>query len=298
MRDNIDSSILNLTIFFLLSSLLFTGCGAKLIQTLPASPQEESTVSAAFQDMLENQANCGCCLDAEAEVTLAVDSWMGDRSGTMTGFLQAMQPSYIKFVGVNPLGQPLFIFITDGITFQNLQVLKSKVYEGVVRSDAFNKYVPAWFEPEYGFFWLAGRIKPGSFEIVDIRRDKGKKGFWLQLQYEGSLYRNMILFDPQEPVILRHVLMDSQEKPHIDVQYADYQPLIDETGKDADKGMERKHDPGESVFCQLPGSIRVVSHDKPGQINLELHSFLPDSLFSEENFTIGIPSGFKRVEFR
>ena len=298
MRDNIDSSILHLTIFFLLSSLFFTGCAAKLIQTLPASPQEESTVSAAFQDILENQANCGCCLDAEAEVTLAVDSWMGDRSGTMTGFLQAMQPSYIKFVGVNPLGQPLFIFITDGITFQNLQVPKSKVYEGDVRSDAFNKYVPAWFEPEYGFFWLAGRIKPGSFEIVDIRRDKGKKGFWLQLQYEGSLYRNMILFDPQESAILRHVLIDSKEKPHIDVQYADYLPLIDETENTGNKGVEQNNNTGEFVLCRLPGSIRVASHDNSGQINLELHSFLPDSVFSEEDFTIGIPSGFKRVEFR
>ena len=298
MRGYNDGGIWHLTIFSLLASLLFTGCAAKLIQTLPVSPQEESTVSAAFQDMLENQANCGCCLDAEAAATISVANWLGERSGTMTGFLQAMQPSYIKFVGVNPLGQPLVVFITDGFTFQSLQVPNSKVYEGDVRSDAFNEYMPAWFEPENGFYWLAGRIKPGSFEIVDIRRDKGENGFWLQLQYEGSTYRNMVLFDPQEPVILRHVLMDSQEKPHIDVQYADYQPLIDETGKDADKGMERKHDPGESVFCRLPGSIRVVSHDKPGQINLELHSFLPDSLFSEENFTIGIPNGFKRVEFR
>ena len=298
MRGNIDSGILYLTNFFLFASLLFTGCGAKLIQTIPASPQEELTVSVAFQDMLENQANCGCCLDAEADATISAANWLGERSGTMTGFLQAMQPSYIKFVGVNPLGQPLFIFITDGITFQNLQVPKSKVYEGVVRSDAFNKYVPAWFEPEYGFYWLTGRIKPGSFEIVDIRRDKGENGFWLQLQYEGSTYRNMVLFDPQEPVILRHVLMDSQDKSHIDVQYADYLPLIDETENTGNKNVEQNKNTGAGVFCRLPGSIRVVSHDKSGQINLELHSFLPDSAFSEEDFMIDIPSGFKRVPFK
>ena len=298
MKEYNDSGILLLTIFFLLSSLLFTGCAAKLIQTLPASLQEESTVSAAFQDMLKNQANCGCCLDAEVDVTIAVTSWLNDRSLTMGGFLQAMEPSHVKFISVNPLGQPLFIFITDGVTFQNLQVPKSKVYEGVVRSDAFYKYVPAWFEPEYGFYWLAGRIKPGNFEIISIRRDKGKKGFWLQLQYEGSQYRNMILFDPKEPVVLRHVLMDSQEIPHIDVQYADYLPLIDETENTGNKGVGQNNNTGEFVLCRLPGSIKVASHDNSGQINLELHSFLPDSVFSEEDFTIDIPSGFERLPLR
>ena len=298
MRGFYGISTLHLTVFVLFCSLLITGCAGKFIQTLPASTQEESIVSAAFLDMLANQTDCGCCLDAEAEVTLVVSNWLGERSGTMTGFLQVMQPSYIKFVGVNPLGQPLFIFITDGITFQNLQVPKSKVYEGVVRSDAFNDYVGAWFEPEYGFYWLVGRVKPGNFEIVDIQRDKKKNGFWLQLEYEGSEYRNMILFDPQEPVILRHVLMDSQEKPHIDVQYADYPLLIDETENSGNKGGERKKNTGDSVFCRLPGSIKVLSHDNSGQIKLDLHSFLPDSVFSEEDFTIDIPSGFKRVEFR
>ena len=298
MRGNIDSGIWHLTIFFLFASLLFTGCGAKFIQTLPASPQEELTVSAAFQEMLEKQANCGCCLDAEADATISAANWLGKRSGTMTGFLQAMQPSYIKFVGINPLGQPLVVFITDGFTFQSLQVPNSKVYEGDVRSDAFNEYMPAWFEPENGFYWLAGRIKPRNFEIVDIRRDKEKKDFWVQLQYTGSQYRNMVLFDPHEPVVLRHILIDNQEKLHIDVQYADYQPLIDETGKDADKGTEQKHNPEESVFCRLPGSIRVVSHDNSGQINLQLHSFLPGSEFVEEDFTIDIPSGFERVQVK
>jgi hypothetical protein len=298
VRGNIDSGILYLTNFFLFASLLFTGCGAKLIQTIPASPQEELTVSVAFQDMLENQANCGCCLDAEADATISAANWLGERSGTMTGFLQAMQPSYIKFVGVNPLGQPLVVFITDGITFQNLQVPNSKVYQGDVRSAAFNRYMPVWFEPENGFYWLAGRIKPRNFEVVDIRRDKEKKDFWVQLHYAGSQYRDMVLFDPHESVVLRHILIDNQERPHIDAQYADYQPLIDETVKDADKGTEQKHDTGESVSCRLPGSIRLVSHNNSGQINLQLHSFLPGSEFAEEDFTIDIPSGFERVQVK
>jgi hypothetical protein len=298
VRGYIDSGILPLTFFFLLSSLLFTGCATKFIQTLPADPQEESTVSVAFQDMLKKQANCGCCLDAEAEVTIAVSNWLGERSGTMTGFLQAMQPSYIKFVGVNPLGQPLFVFITDGFTFQNLQVPKSKVYEGLVRSEAFNNYVPAWFEPMYGFYWLTGRIKPGNFEIIDIRRDKEINGFWLQLQYTGSQYRNLILFDLQDTAILRHVLMDSEEKPHMDIQYADYLPLVYETENGGEKDREHKNNTEESDSCRLPGSIRVASSNKSGQINLELHSFLPDSVFSEKDFTIDIPSGFKRVSVK
>ena len=148
MRSSNGTSTPPLTVFILFCSLLFTGCAGKFIQTVPVSFQEEISVSAAFRSMLANQQTCGCCLDAEAEVTLAVSNWLGKRSGTMTGFLQAMQPSYIKFVGVNPLGQPLFIFITDGTTFQNVQVPKSKVYEGNVRSDAFNNYVQAWLEPE------------------------------------------------------------------------------------------------------------------------------------------------------
>lgn len=289
MRGYIDSGILHLTFLFLLFSPLFTGCAAKIIETIPVSPQEETAVLTAFQDMLSNQANCGCCLDAEAEVAISISNWLGERSGTMTGFLQAMQPSYIKFVGVNPLGQPLFVFTTDGFVFQNLQVPKGKVYEGLVQSETFNNYVPAWFEPEYGFYWLTGRIKPGSFEIISIRRDQDMNGFWLQLQYAGSPYRNLFLFDLQETVILRHVLIDSDEKPHTDIQYDDYLPLVDDTGN---SGQNKT---GEPNTCRWPGTIRVVSPHESGQINLDLHAFLPDSVFSSDDFTIDIPSGFKRV---
>ncbi len=298
MRSFNGSSTTSLTVFILFCSLLFTGCAGKFIQTSPVSLQEEISISAAFLSMLANQQTCGCCLDAEVDVTIAVTSWLNDRSVTMGGFLQAMEPSYVKFISVNPLGQPLFIFITDGTVFQNVQVPKSKVYEGNVRSAAFDKYMPAWFEPKHGFYWLAGRLKPGNFEIISIGRDTKKKGVWLQLQYEGSLYRNVILFDPQKSAILRHVLMDNQEKPHIDVQYADYLPLIDETENGGNKDVERKNNTEDFVSCRLPGSIRIVSHDKSGQINLELHSFLPDSVFSEEDFTIDIPGGFKRLPLR
>ena len=288
----------HLTVFILLYALLFTGCAVKFVQTVPVSPQEEVYVSAAFRGMLENHRKCGCCLDAEADVTLAVQYWLADRSGTMSGFLQAMEPSHIKFVSVNPLGQPLFIFTTDGDAFQSALVPKGKVYEGAVRSAAFEKYVPVWLEPENSFYWFTGRLKPAGFTIDSIARDRDQQAYWLKLQFDGTRYQDMLLFDPQQLVILRHVIMGRRNKPNLDVQYADFQPLITDQTDAAGPGMKQAGDIRADAACRMPGSIRIVSHDNNGQMSLELHSFLPDAAFTRENFMIDIPSGFVRVRVK
>jgi len=282
-------------VFVLFCTFLFTGCAAKFIQTVPVSPQEEMNVSAAFRNMLEKQRKCGCCLDAEADVTMTVQHWLADRSGTISGFLQAMEPSHIKFVSVNPLGQPLFIFTTDGTAFQSVQVPKAKVYEGAVRSAVFDRYVPVGLEPDNSFYWFTGRLKPAGFTIDSIARDRDQQAYWLQLQFEGTRYHDMLLFDPRQLVILRHVLMGRRHRPNLDVQYIDYQPLITDQTDAAGLGMKQAGDNPADAACRMPGSIRIVSHDNNGQMNLQLHSFLPNALFTRENFMIDIPSGFVRV---
>jgi hypothetical protein len=269
----------HLAFFVIIFPLLITGCATRAIQTIPATGAEEVWVTAAFMDMLERQNKCGCCLDAEAEVAIEVNNWLGNRTGTLNGFLQAMAPSHVKFVGVNPLGQPLVIFITDGNTFQNLQVPKNKVYEGPVRSETFKKYMPAWFEPENSFYWLVGRMNPEPFQIQSVQRDKVIEAFWLHLQYEGSLHRNMVLFDPQQLFIQRQVLIDADDNLQIDIKYDNYVNINND-------------------HCLVPGSLNVVSRNGEGKINLVLDSFLKDAEFLIEDFEIIVPSGYKRIRVK
>ena len=123
-------------IFLLVVSFLFIqGCARSVLQTYPAGELERVEVSAAFAKYQEiYREKCMCCLDAEADAAVSISGWFSDHTGKLSGYLQAMQPGYIKFVAINPLGQPLFILVTNGIFFKSLNVLESKAYMGSVHS--------------------------------------------------------------------------------------------------------------------------------------------------------------------
>ena len=45
----------------------------------------------------------------------------------------------------------------------------------------------------------------------------------------------------------------------------------------------------------MPGTVRIVSHDNNGQMDLKFHSFLSGAAFTGKDFMIDIPSGFVRI---
>ena len=300
MRRVLRHGLPKLIIPFLFSLIFIQACARPVLQTYPAGEKEIEKVSETFMRYREiRQDVCGCCLDAEVDIALSVSGWFRDHTGKLSGYLQAMKPGYIRFVAINPLGQPWYILATDGEMFKSLNVFEEKAYLGSVRSETYNKFAPAGFEPEYSYYWLIGRLKQGDMQIKAVMRDRAQDAFWLQINQADADTESMVLFDPEELLILRHVLRDKRGRHLADIVYEDYLPP---------NGRESK-EPGSTPAaipvsataeepCRVPGRITVSSQAGSEKIELKLHSFIDDVQFSPEDFSLDIPDNFEQLLVR
>jgi len=264
-----------LAIFLLLSG----GC-ATLPVTRPLAELQQQHAEALFRETMARQQDCPCCLDAQ--MRLSLKSLV--QNGTISGFVQAKAPSFLKFTGLNPLGQPMMFLATDGTFFRYVAVPEAKGYEGLVTAAAFKKYAPQGFDPAHGFYWLAGRLAPGKLRIFSVAQDQEGQGLWLELAYavdasEGEGFRRHVLFDPTEKVIRRHLVADSDGRIMVDVRYDDYAPASE----------------GGSDNCRLPGLIRIHANNNGAVMELTLGDWLPDASFGTGDFRVALPSGFQLV---
>ncbi len=279
MRGFLHHGLLYQKVLLFVFLVFIQGCTRTLLQTYPASEQEIAAVSQAFVRFQEiSSDSCGCCLDAEADAALSVSGWFSDHTGKLSGYLQAMKPGYIRFVALNPLGQPFFIFVTDGSMFKGLNVLEEKAYLGFVQSDTFMKFAPPGFKPQFSYYLLTGRVPPGDIRIQAVMRARDQENrFWLQIKQADTLLDGMVLFDAEELMILRHVLRNEQGEHIADILYGDYVQL---------SGRE---------FCRVPASIAVSSSTNAGKIEIKLYSFLDGTRLSADNFNVMIPDNFQQL---
>lgn len=262
---------ISLALFF----LLVAGC-ATLPKTVDVGERESQEVLLAFQDMIDQQKDCQKFIDAS--VTVSFDSWL--QSGAVDGYLQSMAPSYLKFVGLSPLGQPIMILVTDGTSFHYVNVPEAKGFEGNVRAKKFIKYAPEGFSPKDGFYWLTGRLSPGRKKVVKVTMDDEKAGYWLEISHEPESPISLVLFDPQEKVVLRHILQNEQKSILMDVDYADYYSLRASGGEN---------------LCPMPAKVVVSSHEHNGTMTVLLDDWFSDAVFSESDFKFDLPVGFERI---
>ena len=295
-----DAARCLLTSFLLLLSLsaIIQGCAGPVLRTYSATDREIASVEIAFARFLEiTQETCSCCLDAEADAALAVSGWFSDHTGRLSGYLQAMEPGYLRFVAVNPLGQPLLILASDGKIFKYLDILHEKAYIGSVDSAPYRKFAPPGFEPGFSYYWLTGRMQPGEIQIAAVKRGEERDTFWLKINHSGSDTESMVLFAPEDMVILRHVLLDGRGKIFFDIRYTGYQ-LLERTKKStAAGGRSDDHaglDPAEGK-CRVPAGVSVSSRKGAERIAIELRSFLSDVYFTAADFHIDIPANFEQL---
>ena len=260
--------------------LLFCAGCATLPATRPLAELQQQQAVTLFRETMAHQGACPCCIDAQVRVSLK--SFV--QNGTISGFLQAKAPSFLKFTGLNPLGQPMMFLTTDGGSFRYIAVPEAKGYEGPVTAAAFKKYAPPGFDPGRGFYWLAGRLAPEKLRIFSVAADPEGHGFWLELAYaadtslEEGAFRRHVLFDPVEKLIRRHMVTDQDGRIMVDVRYDDYAPVSD----------------GAPDSCRLPGLISI--HANNGALmELILGDWLYDASFSAEDFQVNLPPGFTLV---
>ena len=260
--------------------LLLSGGCATLPATRPLADLQQQQAESLFRETMAQQQKCPCSLDAQ--VRLSLKSLV--QKGTISGFVQAKAPSFLKFTGLNPLGQPLLFLATDGMFFRYVVVPEAKGYEGLVTAAAFKKYAPQGFDPAHGFYWLAGRLAPEKLQIFSVAQDPEGQGIWLELAYAtddsgGEPLRRHVLFDPAQQVIRRHLVAGPDGRIMVDVWYDDY----------------TKASEGGSDNCRLPGLIRIHANHNGALMELTLGDWLPDANFSAGDFRVDLPSGFTLV---
>jgi hypothetical protein len=192
-----------------------------------------------------------------------------------------MEPAFLKFVALNPFGQPMLMLVTDGRVFQLVSVPEAKLYEGGVEAQAFKKYGPAGARPEHAFFWLSGRLPPEEFRILRVARDEEAAGYWLDLVGEEPGLRHRIFFEPGEKALARHLVLDPRDKLLVDVRYEELAPTA-ETG---------------SHFCRWPGRIVVETAEHRGQLVISLNDWL-DAPLEQDDFRLELPAGYERIGVR
>jgi hypothetical protein len=273
------------------------GCAGPRLHTFPAAEQEAALVLDAFErfQTLGRQA-CGCCLDAEADIALSVAGWFKNHTAKFFGYLQAMEPGSIRFVATNQLGQPLFLFASDGFMFRYLNVYQEKAYIGSTASEAYRKFVPPGFAPDFFFSWLTGRLPPVEIRVGEVKRGRDQDAFWLRLVPAGGSTESMILFDPEKLLIRRHVVMDDQGRELLDIRYPEYR-LLPASGTPATAvGLPAASGPApEQEGCRLPVRVTVTSSRDDKKIDISLGSFLAGTHFTAVDFQVDIPDNFQQL---
>ena len=256
---------------FVLCGLLFL-LGGCVVQPrmVDVSGAERERIAAAFEKFHARQGECRCCIDVAVTVTL--NGLL--HAGTVGGYLQAMSPAFLRFTGLNPLGQPLMILVSDGERFLYLAVDRGKGYTGNVEAETFVKYAPSGFRPSESFYWLTARLPAGPMVIEELGREVDGGRYWLTVKTGGE--RRRLLFDPVSGVIIRHQVLDDAGEDVFDVLYEEFRSV------------------GENG-CLLPGRITVTTRQHRGTLVVSLSDWLDDAVLSEKDFSFALPSGFEQV---
>lgn len=246
--------------------LLLSGC-VTMPRLSGISRQENDQVRRRFKEMIAEQHQCRCCLDGAAHVSLKNLLY----AGAVSGYVQAMSPSYLKFVGVNPLGQPLAVFTTNGEQFRYVSILEGTVYHGDVAGATFAKYTPEGFMPSLSYYWLIGRLQPGPVQLTRVSRDDDQ-GYWVELRYENGR-KALVLFDPEALHIRRHIVLNGQGERILHILYDEYGP-------------------GQ---CEVPRRITVTSLSLDSTMEIRLDDLLEGVTLSQRDFEYSPPESFNEV---
>lgn len=260
-----------LTALVLIAFLGLVGCASRPTR-FALSGQEAAAGREAFRKLVGGQGICARAVDAEATVTLDLP-W---QSGTITGYLQLLAPGYLKFIGVNPLGQPLVLLGSDGVECRYVLPAERKLYEGLLAEADFSRFLPPGFDPTRSYYWLIGRLRPGQVRIGEVSGDPDGPGLWVKFRYEGEDHYELALFDPRRLCLLRHLLL----------------------AKDGHTVLEVSYDAYTSGDCPLPGQVVVQGDNRFGRLVLRLGNWLPADTLTGADFAVTAPSDFLRIKIK
>lgn len=235
----------------------------------PLAESDNKKAHQLLEMKIAEQSGCACCLDAEIKVTW--QSRMAD--GALQGYLQLMQPSALKLIAINPLGQPLFIFTTDGRQFQAVNVQDGLYKYGKIATFVRNHSVPEnVFHSEYPR-WLRGKIISDNQIVDGLFQDTTARGFWVNIKNtkQNRFSGEYLLLDQKNGQLLERVAMDRD-------------------GNEAARVIYRSW--SSQNGCPQPDSLEIRSPSYGTTIQFEMSDIKTDTSFSQEDFNVKPPRGF------
>ena len=230
---------------------------------------ETAPITRTFTEMQQRDASCSCCLDAKT--TLSWDGPGEDRA--IAGFLQLMLPTSLKFVVLNPLGQPLYALVSDGQEFQSINTTLKQHVIGKISALATKYQIPSALLSENWGYWLTGRLQEKGAMIETIRRDSSGRGVWITMQYpeDAALARTHLLIQPETRQLLARVLVDHQGDTIATITY------------DGRNGQDT---------CAPASRVTITDLPYGSKLRIDFAEILTDRSFMPANFRLKVPANY------
>lgn len=246
------------------------GCAQKQWRD-PLGEKEQKSARKLITEHLEKRQSCTSSFDAEISATW--ESRVGD--GGLNGYLKILLPSSVKVIALNPMGQPLYAFATDGTTFQTINA-GGQVYKyGKVASFVTKHSLPEnLFHGEWAQ-WLTGTLRLKNEQSGRLLQDAASRGIWLALELEKSqiFTHEYLLFDTAGKRLLERV-------------------AIDKYGNESDRIIYKQWTTVDN--CPLPTAMEIQGASYGATIEIALQNILIDKELTKEQFPLQPPSGYLR----
>jgi outer membrane lipoprotein-sorting protein len=257
-----------LRLVLILLALFLHGCAGKP-WTSPVAENETALITQTFTEMQQRDASCSCCLDAKATL-----SWDGPgEDHAIAGLLQLMLPTSLKFVVLNPLGQPLYALVSDGQEFQSINTTLRQHIIGRISSLAARYQIPEALLSENWGYWLTGRLREEGATIETIRRDVSGRGVWITMQYPGNaaLAESHLLIRTETRQLLARVLVDRQGDTIATISY--------------DGRSEHKN-------CSPVTRTTITDLPYKSKLTIDFSEILSNRSFTAANFRLKVPAEY------
>ncbi len=261
---------------FFLSAVLFclllSGC-ASHHWAEPLTEEEHSQIAEIIAAMQVADKTCPDSFDSEALVF-----WKSPLSNAaVTGYLQLLAPSFIKFIVSNPLGQPIYAFASNGDTYQSLYTRQQLHIRGGVQSLAIRKKIPQILVQSEWFALLTGHLTSQPLTILKTQHDVSDKTVWLllaHLETNRTLEETWLHLDPDKRKILGYLFLDRDGKTVAEIVYKNSKDRVDYCTPNE-----------KTTITNLPWGVEIIVELKDIQTNTE---------FSSIDFTLPVPRGYKK----
>ncbi len=249
--------------------LILSGCAGKLPATVDLTGAREQEALTLLQKM--QASSCPGTLDADISL-----NWQGYGQHRVIGAtLQATRDGRFRLSGLDPLGRPFFILVTDGHRFTLVDNLQGRGYTGAVDSAFLKKYIPPGLQLITCFSFLAAQFPEKETPLVRFARTEKNNNFWFVFALDDRMTQQAEI-DPDRGLVRRQILMDGKGGIVLDVRYDDYKP--------------------HARICAVPGQLTVVGENLSGSLQVVFNKVYRGAELPDKIFTLRIPEHFTVTE--